>query len=200
MGKNIRITGGVEVSHNGKKLKDKNKGKGIFLDGYYSIRLGLCGDIELDLEKLCEFYLDRMSDNPDSGTVKETLLEYINLFNSRDLCGQEIVAEKISMISKKGDDKKKNINYLIGCFRNVLEYGLSSTGSDMEKRLVKAFEDRYNFNLSSLGTTRLLSLAANFGTTEVLFSLLETPMNLEKILFDKFETVLQENNTLVEKG
>jgi hypothetical protein len=195
LGKQHRIMGTVEISHN-----KKGSVNTPFLDGYFSIRLGLSGDMESDLEKLCEFYNERMNDVLGNTMIKETLLEYANLFNARGLNGPEVIAEKISIVSRKGDDKKKNLNYLVGCFRNVLEYGISSTGSDIEKRLVKTFQDRYKITLTTDGVTQLLSLAASFGTTEVLFSLLETSIDIESLLLKTFESVLIENYKVHEKG
>lgn len=177
------VRGGIESIGGNSSVESKS----IYLDGYYSIRLGLTGDIESDLCKLYDFYIERLGDSGlDAPSLKETLLEYINIFNSRGLCGQEIIADKISMVSRKGDEKKKNISYLIGCLRYVLENGISSTGSNVENRLIKAFESKYNVVLSNEGVTKLLSLASKEGTLNVLFNIVENDINIEDMLFLKF--------------
>lgn len=185
-----------EVTEKSKiEISQSDSGKGessLYLDGYYSIRLGLTGEIEEDVLKLYDFYGERMSDSTDASTIKETLYEYILLFNNRGLNGAEIVADKISMVSRKTDKKKKNVSYLIGCLRNALEYGLSSTGSQIEKRIVNAFESRFKIKLSPNGITTLLGLATEHNTTNILFSLLEADFTVEDLVLDTFSSLVVE--------
>lgn len=161
------------------------------LNGYYSVRLQLTGDMEEDVQKLYDFYLDRINDKSPAIQVRETIHEYISLFNYRELGGPEIVAYKIAQVGRKSDHGKRNLPYLIGCLRNVLEYGLSSTNSPMEKRLVASFETKYKIQLSYIGRQRLLAMAANRGTMELLFSILELNISAEEVLLDRFESVLE---------
>ena len=167
-----------------------NENEREVLNGYYSTRLGLTGDEEEDIMKLYDFYLERINDKSSPTQVRETIHEYIVLFTERKLNGPEIVAHKIAMVGRKSDAGKKNLSYLIGCLRNVLEYGLSSTNSAIEKRLVSSFENKYRFQLSPAGRQRLFSLAANHGTIEILFAILENDINIEEVFLDMFEKAI----------
>ena len=157
---------------------------------YYSTRLGLSDDDEENVIKLYDFYLERINDKSTVQAVRETIHEYIIFFNLRELDGPEVVAHKIAMVGRKSDTGKKNLSYLIGCLRNVLEYGLSATNSPMEKRLICSFEEHYGFKLSPNGRQKLFSIAANFSTVEMLFCILENNINIEELFLDKFERVL----------
>jgi hypothetical protein len=131
------------MTHAEKKVIEmKKKEESPYLDGYHSIRLTLTGSMEEDICKLYDFYSERMCDKTPATLIKETLYEYVTIFNSRGLVGAEVVADRISMVSRKSSDDKKNISYLVGCLRGVLEHGLASTSSLNEKRLLSNFEKK----------------------------------------------------------
>lgn len=176
----------VEVIQN-----DAGKGESnISLDGYYTVKLGITGDRDSDIDRLYEFYNDNMYDKTDSKIIKNTLHEYITLFNHRGLNGIELVAEKISMVGRKTSKEKKNINYFVGCLRNILEYGVSTTGSFIEKRLINAFENAYGTKLSAWGIQKLLALSTSNSTADVLLTIMENNINAEELLMETFETRL----------
>ena len=172
-------------------LKSGTNSNAIYLEGYYSERLGLTGNIEEDVYKLYDFYNERMYDKTDAKSIRDTIHEYIVLFNNRGVCGAEIVADKISMVSRKSSNDKKNIGYLIGCLRHVLEYGVSATGGYNEKRLINAFETKYNYTMSTKGVARLLVLSTSNSTADVLFTILENGIDIEEMLFDRFEYLMK---------
>lgn len=162
----------------------------ISLDGYYTIKLGLTGDRDYDIDRLYEFYNDNMYDKTDPKIIKDTLHEYITMFNNRGLNGTELIAEKISMVGRKTSREKKNINYFVGCLRNILEYGVSTTGSFIEKRLISAFENAYGTKLSAWGIQKLLALSTRNSTADVLLAIMENNINAEELLMEKFETCI----------
>jgi hypothetical protein len=173
-----------------KVIEMKKKDESPYLDGYHSIRLSLTVNMEEDICKLYDFYSERMCDKTPAATVKETLYEYITIFNARGLVGAEVVADRISMVSRKSSDDKKNISYLVGCLRGVLEFGLASTASPNEKRLLSNFEKKYGVKLTVSGITRLLSLSTKKSTADVLFTLMENDIDVESMLMDKFESLI----------
>jgi hypothetical protein len=162
------------------------------LDGYYSVRLGLTGEMESDITKLYDFYTSKGFDKVSSDVLRDTLYEYISLLNARGLFGAEVVAEKISMVSRKSSKDKKNLSYLIGCIRTVLEHGISATGSVMEKRLLNAFESKYSIRLSAEGIFRLLGMATTNSTAETVLTIMENDINIEGLILDRFEYLLME--------
>jgi hypothetical protein len=173
-----------------KVIEMKKKDDTTYLDGYHSIRLSLTGNMEEDICKLYEFYSERMCDKTPANIVKETLYEYVTIFNARGLIGAEVVADRISMVSRKSSDDKKNVSYLVGCLRGVLEHGLASTSSIHEKRLISNFEKKYGVKLTVSGVQRLLSLATKKSSEDVLFTLIENDIDIEGMLMDKFESLM----------
>ncbi len=164
----------------------------VSLDGYYTVKLGFSGNLDDDLNLLYEYYRDNMTDiYKEEELIKDTLYEYVKLFDTRGLNGLEFVASKISMVGRKSSKEKKNLGYLIGCLRNTLEYGISTTGSVIERRLISTFESLCSVRLSPRGVQRLLSLSTLYGITDILFTLIENSLDVEELLLDRFEEFLK---------
>lgn len=163
---------------------------------YYGKRLGFTGDTEKDINILYEYYCQKISHIHGEEDVKDTLYEYVSLLNTRGLCGTEIVAEKINLVSRKSSIGKKNLGYLIGCLRHVLENGIATTGSSMDRRLISAFENRFDMKLSPDGVTQLLRLSTSISAVEVLFALVENDMSIEEMVLGKFESLIRERREL----
>jgi hypothetical protein len=159
---------------------------------YYTLRLKLTGDIEPDVEILYDLYKDRIGECGDSRRTKEVIHEYYVAFSQRGIPAAEILANKIAYVGRK-EGTKKTIGYLVACLRNVLENGICSTNSNVENRMIKAFENKFCLYLSPDGKDRLLSIAAQNSTVEVLFSLLENTVDLESVLLDTLENVVKKD-------
>lgn len=157
---------------------------------YYTNLLSLTDNVESNIDKLLQFYIERIHDTSSRTAVKETIHEYLTLFILRGIDGKEIVANKIAMVGRKGDPGKRNLCYLIGCFRNILEYGLSSTNSSIERRLISCMENKFGVRLSAFGRQKLLELSTQYGIVNVLFAINES--STENIILRSLEELLSE--------
>jgi len=149
---------------------------------------------EAALEMLIEKYKESIGDpGQEIHKIRAIFIEYINLLNSRGLDAITIIHEKIEMIGRKPSAEKKTLNYLVGCLRNVAEYGTTSTGNPNEVRLITAFQNTYSVTLSVQNKEKLLALMSRFGISNLLFTMLEKKESLEELIINGFEHILESN-------
>lgn len=144
-----------------------------YTTGYYRKALGLTYDPRHNLEVLCKFYKERMGSNEDDFRIKETLNEYINLFKGRGLDGEDVIADRISMVSRKSSNDKHTLHYLVGCLRHNLLFGLESINPKVDKFLFSLFEREFQTPLTESGRKRLLRLVTKYGILEVIMSIVQ---------------------------
>lgn len=162
------------------------------IENYYSKKLNFGSNVFENVEILYGFYLEKINDGNDEIKVKETFLEYLKLFSLRKLDGLEIISDKIAAVGRKRDNGKKNLNYLIGCFRNILESGLSATNSNVENRVFSAFENVYGITLSYKGKDQILSSISLYGAASVVLTIMENTIDVEEIVIKYFTKLLED--------
>jgi hypothetical protein len=154
-----------------------------------AIKKSLIPDSAIDM--LMDRYKDIMGDPKDDALkVRAVIVEYAELLEARGLNGADVVHSKIEAIGRKPSKDKRTVNYLIGCLRNVVENGPTSTGSQSETRLIAAFQSTYNIQLTLEGKEKLLSLMTRFGVSEILFMLLENKEPVEDLIILGVESIL----------
>lgn len=163
----------------------------IFLkEGYYRSQLELTNNITENINKLYSMYIERLGSTSSEKKIKETLLEYVTIFANRDLDGSEIVAHIISMVGRKSDSSKKNLSYLVGCLRNILENGICSTNSKAENKVILAIESKYNIKLSSSGKRKTLQLITTYGINDVLVGIINNNFDIETQILTTLESAI----------
>ncbi len=162
------------------------------MDNFYTNKLGMSGNLEENLNILYHFFMSRIGDTtPAKSVVIETFHEYVKLYTLRELDAWEIIADKIAAVGRKSDSGKKTLNYLIGCLRNILESGVSSTNGELENRLIAAFEKQGDIKLTIEGKHRLLALVSRYGGAQVALTIYESNFSVEHVLLGCFENELR---------
>lgn len=172
----------------------------VYKSGLMRNMLGLTDDLLYNIEILYKFYIERMK--PDEAqlakeklAIRETIEEYITLFNKRNLDGADIVANRIAMVARKSNPKKHNLAYLVSCLRVNLENGFSTTNSSVDNRIIEGWEKVFGLKLSAKGKTEILRMITAYSGTEVLLALInaDVPQDLEQLYLGLFEHSIKSN-------
>ena len=162
-----------------------------YVYNYYRNLLKFTDDMDTNVNILCKFYKSRMNNTEPDLKIRETLYEYVKTFNLRGLDGADIVADRISVVSRKAESHKHSLAYLVGCMRNAMQYGLLSMNPKVDTFVMDMIEENLHIKLSDKGKRAILGMISIYGVIEVIMLVGKKNLNQESILLNGIELLLR---------
>jgi hypothetical protein len=127
------------------------------------------------------------------------LHEIYNWLKTRNVDANKYIIDAIDIFSRKDQEVKKNIGYLINIIRNWVSYGYGYMPTKEDNLICDLFEKSLNVKLSYVAKNKLINLLSDHGLINLSFLIGRELTNIQNvdmsiIYVTKLEKLIEDNN------